>query len=103
MGMRPVMFQESSSKTSDNNWHCFGISHITFGVVPIIDMAKIYVLCCFNKTLFLSETVSITKIGERAFPLALDFLSCKQCLTGHFPIFEHYDFASRSLVNFLTW
>ena len=30
------------------------------------------------------------KIGERAFRLALDFLSCKQCLTSDSHIFEHH-------------
>ena len=43
-----------------------------------------------------------TKIDERAFLVALDFLSSKQCLAGDSQIFEYHDFASKSLVNVLT-
>ena len=71
------------------------LAALCFGDVPMVNMAKVSILCCFNKTLCLSKTVKGTKIGERAFRFALDFLRCIQCLTVDSQIFEHHDFASR--------
>ena len=78
------------------------IPNTSFGDVPIRNMTRIYVLCCFNKTSCISETVKGTKIDERAFWVMLDFLSCKQCLASESRIFEHHDYASRSLVKLST-
>ena len=86
----------------DNNRYCFGIGQVSFGDVSIIHVTKIYAVSYLNKTWFLSETVRGAKIGERAFRLALDFLSCEHCLEDDAQNFESHDFASRSLVNFLT-
>ena len=73
--------------------------HITqsFGDVPVLNTAKICVLCCFNRALCLRvlETVRGTEIIERAFRLATEFLSGKQCFTNDSQIFEHHGFASR--------
>ena len=68
----------------------------------MVNTAKICVLCCFNKTLRLLETVRGTKIVERAFWLATELLSGKQCFTGDSQIFEHHNFASGEFVNFLA-
>ena len=56
----------------------------------------------FQQNIVLSVSVIGTKTDERAFRVALDILSCKQCLGGDSQIFEHHDFASRSPVNFLA-
>ena len=42
------------------------------------------------------------KTDESAFSVVLDILTCKQCLVSDSQIFGHHDFASRSIINFLT-
>ena len=64
----------------------------------IIDMTNIYVLYCFNKVYCLSEAVEALSrwksiSGSARFP-GVQTLSAQDL--------EHYGFASRSLVNFLT-
>ena len=63
------------------------IWNLSFGDVPIKNMTRIYVLCCFNKSSCLSETVRGAKTDEGAFRAVLDILSCKQCSAGDSQIF----------------
>ena len=101
-GMRPLGSKNPAARRQQSGLLCRSIWHICVEDVPMINLTRDIRLLPVNKTLCLSETVKGTKFDERAFRLALGFLSRKECLAADSQLFKYYIFASRSLVNFLT-
>ena len=96
--MSSASFQESGNKTATT----VGIVLMQYfahksGHVPIINMAKVNVLCRLSGAPCLSGTVRGGQIYKWAFRVALDFL--QQCFASDAQAVKHHDFASRSPVN----